>query len=173
MERDRMSRRYEILFFLFSALLWSTGVSAKDVPKASQGSVFVPASYIELPFTTVDGVKNQIVITRLFVRNTDMNNSITVNSVRFYDPDGSLVKEFLITPITLSPLASISFGANGSTLGVPPYPVSGGRPSFIVDWSASAKVNTPIIENARVFAQFEFSGLSYHGLAFTPGQPIQ
>ena len=170
MEEDRMSKRYGILLVLFSALLWSAGVSAKDVPRASKGTVYVPASYQEL---FINSAVTQRIVSRLFIRNTDMDNSISVNSVRFYDPDGNFVWEYVIDSMILSPLASTSFAANSSTLPVPPYPQDGGRPFFIVEWSASAKVNTPIIENARVFVQGDINGSSLHGLSITPGQQIR
>ena len=170
MEEDRMSKRYGILLVLFSALLWSAGISAKDVPRASQGTVYVPASYQEL---FINSAVTQRIVSRLFIRNTDMENSISVNSVRFYDPDGNFVREFVIDSMTLSPLASTSFAANSTTLPVSPYPQDGGRPFFIVEWSASAKVNTPIIENARVFVQGGINGSSLHGLSITPGQQIR
>ncbi len=170
MEEDRSSKRYGILLVLFSALLWSAGISAKDVPRASKGTVYVPASYQEL---FINSAVTQRIVSRLFIRNTDMDNSISVNSVRFHDPDGNLVREFVIDSITLSPLASTSFGASGTTLPVLPYPQDGGRPFFIVEWSASAKVNTPIIENARVFVQGDINGSSLHGLSITPGQQIR
>ena len=170
MEEDRMSKRYGILLVLFSALLWSAGVSAKDVPRASKGTVYVPASYQEL---FINSAVTQRIVSRLFIRNTDMDNSISVNSVRFYDPDGNYVWEYVIDSMILSPLASTSFAANSSTLSVPPYPQDGGRPFFIVEWSASAKVNTPIIENARVFVQGGIDGSSLHGLSITPGQQIR
>ena len=168
-----MSRRYLILLVLSFAVFCGSVALAKDVPKASQGTVYVPASYQDSPFTSVDGAVNQLIVSRLFIRNTDMNNSISIDSVRFYGPDGELVWEFLTEPLTLSPLASTSFGANGTTLPIPPYRNVDGRPSFIVEWSASKRVNTPLIENARVFVQIELGGSSLHGLSITPGQQIR
>ena len=165
-----MSKRYLILLVLSFAVFCGSAALAKDVPKASQGTVYVPASYQEL---FINSVVTQRIVSRLFIRNTDMDNSISVNSVRFYDPDGNFVREFVIDSMTLSPLASTSFAANGTTLPVSPYPQDGGRPFFIVEWSASAKVNTPIIENARVFVQGDINGSSLHGLSITPGQQIR
>ena len=165
-----MSRRHLFLLVLSFAVLCGSVALAKNVPKASQGTVYVPASYQEL---FINSAVTQRIVSRLFIRNTDMDNSINVDSVRFHDPDGNFVKEFVIDSMSLSPLASTSFAANSTTIPVSPYPQDGGRPFFIVEWSAPAKVNTPIIENARVFVQGDLNGSSLHGLSITPGQQIQ
>ena len=61
----------------------------------------------------------------------------------------------------------------GAALGIPPHPIGGGRPSFIVEWAVSTKVNTPIIESFHVLVQPQLAGASLHGLAMTPGQEIR
>jgi len=168
-----MYKRYGNLIVLTMAMLWSVGVLADNVGKASHGTVYVPASWQTSPYTTPVGGVNQYIVSRLVIRNTDMNNSITLNSVRFHGPEGEFVHEFVTDPITLSALSSTSFLTNSSSLGIPAYPTDGGRPSFIVEWSASTKVNMPIIENLHIVVQGELVGVSLHGISITPGQRIR
>ena len=168
-----MYKRYGILIVLTMAMSWGVGASADNVARASHGTVYVPASWQQLPFTTPVGGVNQYIVSRLIIRNTDMNDSITLNSVRFHGPEGELVHEFVTDPITLSALSSTSFLANTGTLGIPAYTTDGGRPSFIVEWGAPTKVNMPIIENLQVVVQGELVGVSLHGMSITPGQRIR
>jgi len=44
----------------------------------------------------------------LSIRNTDVTNSIIITSVRYYNSDGKLVKQYL-SPIQLGALASTDF----------------------------------------------------------------
>ena len=163
-----MYKRHGILLVFTIALLWSPSVLAEPVPKASDGKLYVSAAWQQLGPTG-----DLFIISRLFIRNTDMVTSISVTSVRFFSPDGELVHEFVTDPIALSPLASTSFLANSSTLGIPAYPLSGGRPSFVVEWTAMTKVNTPIIENLHIVIQSELTGASIHAFSITPGQEIR
>ena len=167
-----MYKSHGILLVFAIALLWSAGVLAENTPKASHGMVYVSAAWQQQNFTTPDRTVGQFIVSRLVIRNTDMGESITVNSVRFFGPDGDLVHEFVTDPITLSPLASTSFLANRA-LPIPAYPFSGGRPCFIVEWVATTKVNKPIIENLHTVVQGELDGASLHSLSITPGQEIR
>ena len=168
-----MYKRHAILFALTVAGLWGANALADSIPKALHGTIYVPAAYQQHPFTTADGGVNQFILSRLIIRNTDMGHTIILNSARFYGPDGVLVHEFVNDPIGLPPLASTSFLTQGSALGIPPYPVAGGRPSFIVEWTATNRVNKPIIEALHVLVQPELTASSLHGISIIPGQEIR
>lgn len=74
-----MINRHPILRVLTIAILCSVGVMAERVPKASHGTVYVPASSQKPPFTTPAGAVNQYILSRLVIRNTDTNKSISLN----------------------------------------------------------------------------------------------
>ena len=130
-------------------LLSTTAFAFGPKVKKSRGqTVFVAAAYSDLSYKKDDVTINQVCVTRLIIRNTDLDLPITVNSVAFYDPDGNWVKEFLespVLPVLINPLASITFLASGSTLGVDPYDIDGGRPCFLVEWEANRPTNVPSI----------------------------
>ena len=73
-----------------------------------------------------------------------------MTSVRFYDPDGQLVKEYLAEPEVLDPLASVTFNAEPSILGIPPYDRYDGRPSFVVEWEATTRAFRPLMEGVQI-----------------------
>ena len=80
----------------------------------------------------------------LSVRNTDQTRPISVTSVRYYDTKGTMLEDFLKTPLQLAPLES-------AELLVEKKDKRGGAgANFIVEWSASQKVNEPIIEAVMV-----------------------
>ena len=117
------------VFFVSIALcliLLSTTAFAWGEIKRSKGqTVYVPATSTE--------VAGQLTYTRVIIRNIDPNNSITVNSVSFYDPNGGFVQEFLAEPVTVGPWKSIS---DFIIFGDPIYPSDAGRPFFVVEWQA-------------------------------------
>jgi hypothetical protein len=76
----------------------------------------------------------------LSVRNTDLEYPIIVSSVRYYDNNGKLVREYLDKPRRLAPMASADFF-------VARMDRSGGLgANFIVEWAADQKVHEPVVE---------------------------
>lgn len=76
----------------------------------------------------------------LSIRNTDLEYPIVVSSVRYYDNNGKLVKEYLDKPRRLAPMASADFF-------VAQMDRSGGLgANFIVEWAADQKVHEPVVE---------------------------
>jgi len=97
----------------------------------------------------------------LSIRNTDPNTGFTVKSVRYYDTDGKLLREYYPQPMTLGPMASTDlFLEHKDDKG-------GTGANFLVDWTADKPISEPIIETVNVY----FFGPQ--SLAFTsPGRPI-
>ena len=80
----------------------------------------------------------------LSIRNTDPNNLITITSVKYYDTDGNLIKEYLDAPIQLKALASTKhIITEGDKTG-------GSGANFIVKWKSNAAVNSPIIQGVMI-----------------------
>ncbi|GMU21676.1 MAG: hypothetical protein AMXMBFR13_17660 [Phycisphaerae bacterium] len=76
----------------------------------------------------------------LSVRNIDVHLHIRVHSIKYFDTNGELLKEFLPEPVTLSPLETAEYL-------VPESDISGGSgANFVVEWSGETDVNIPIIE---------------------------
>ena len=96
------------------------------------------------------------------VHNTDIDNPIILTSVRYYDANGSFVKEYLPNPVQLPPLGTADYyveesAAENSGLGT----------NFIVEWGAEQPVFEPIIEAIMIHAD------STQGISFTsPGRVI-
>jgi hypothetical protein len=98
----------------------------------------------------------------LSIRNTDFANPIVLTSIRYYDGDGQLVKQFLDCSQKLAPLASMEL------LAVKTTPTKSISTSFIVEWVAATSVNPPLIEGVML------STISGQGISFTSlGRVIQ
>jgi hypothetical protein len=90
----------------------------------------------------------------LSIRNTDAQNPIRINSARYYDTNGSLVKEYVDRPLRLAPMASTDFVvAEDDTSG-------GVGANFIVEWGASVEVTEPVVEAVMI------STASQQGISF-------
>jgi hypothetical protein len=90
----------------------------------------------------------------LSVRNTDAQNPIRINSARYYDTNGALLKAYVDTPLRLGPMASTDFVvAEDDTSG-------GAGANFIVEWSAGVEVTDPVVEAVMI------STASQQGISF-------
>lgn len=80
----------------------------------------------------------------LSIRNTDLANSIRVTSIRYYNTDGTLIRNYIEQPGELKPLASAEFVVNQDD-------TSGGAgANFIVEWNALKPVSEPIVESVMI-----------------------
>jgi uncharacterized protein DUF3124 len=90
----------------------------------------------------------------LSVRNTDAQNPIRINSARYYDTNGALLKEYVNAPLRLAPMASTDFVvAEDDTSG-------GSGANFIVEWGAAVEVTEPVVEAVMI------STASQQGISF-------
>jgi hypothetical protein len=157
-------------------LVIATG-AALALEKSRGQAVYIPASYTDSSDYDPDGnlLKSRITLTQLNIRNADPGKKIMVKSVQFYDPDGQLVKEYLAEPEVLDPLASVTFNAEPSILGIPPYDRYDGRPSFVVKWRAQGAVVPPLVEAVWiVIGPGSVPGTTLiEGVTAVPGKAIQ
>jgi len=80
--------------------------------------------------------------TILTIRNTDLRHPITVNSINYYDSNGSLKKHALKETVILNPISSKSIRFEEKELDAG----SGMAGCFIIVWKATERVSEPIIE---------------------------
>ncbi|MBH8555599.1 DUF3124 domain-containing protein [Nostocaceae cyanobacterium CENA357] len=98
----------------------------------------------------------------LSIRNTDLTDPIIITSVRYYDSDGKLVKQYLERPIQLDALASTDFFINRND-------TSGGLgANFIVEWVAQTEISEPLVEAVMIGTDFQ-QGISF----ISPGKVIK
>ena len=80
----------------------------------------------------------------LSVRNSDAKEDITIASVRYYDTNGKLIRDYLEKPMLLKSLATTEFL-------VPQKEIQGGSgANFIVEWISDKNVNKPVIEAVMI-----------------------
>lgn len=76
----------------------------------------------------------------LSIRNTDPKHPIALVSVKFYDTDGKLLKDYLDAPKRLGALVSTRYVIKEGESG------GGSGANFLVTWKSETMVNPPIIE---------------------------
>jgi len=80
----------------------------------------------------------------LSIRNVDTKNSITVTSVKYYNDDGELVKNYFNQPVVISPMGT-------KEVYIPERDQEGGSgANFTVQWEGGTKVSTPIIQAVMI-----------------------
>lgn len=116
-------------------------VTGRDLRVVTGQVVYVPA-YSEV-FYGREGVNFELAVT-LAVHNTDLDSPIIIQSVRYYDTNGNVVRDYIDEPVEVSPLATTGFLVQDSDR-------SGGwGANFIVEWVAEEPVYEPIIEAIMV-----------------------
>ena len=80
----------------------------------------------------------------LSIRNSDPGNAITIESVRYYNTDGKLIKSYLEKPLRLNPLATAEYLVEQKKI------EGGSGANFMVQWVSNKKVNKPVIEAVMV-----------------------
>ena len=133
-------------------------ISGDDLEKVTGQSVYVPA-YSEIFYS--DRKRTWDLAVTLAVHNTDAKTPITITSVRYYDTDGNLVREYHEKPVKLNPWATAGIVVERRDRR------GGVGANFIVDWQADQAVSEPLIETVMV------STSGTQGLGFTgPGRVI-
>ncbi len=132
---------YFFLLIFLAGILAPVNISAEDIKLSSGQTVYVPIySHI------YSGVKGRPfdLAAILSIRNTNPNNSITLTSVKYYDSDGKLLKEYLSIPLQLKALVSTRYIiTEGDKTG-------GSGANFIVVWKSDRKLNPPIIDGVMI-----------------------
>ena len=101
-------------------------------------------------------IKNDMVqlTATLSVRNVSPRSPVAIESVRYYDSHGRLVREHLPQPARLAALASVEFVVKEADT------VGGPGANFLVRWSAPAGVDEPLIE-AVMLGRSANAGISF------------
>jgi hypothetical protein len=132
---------YFLLLIFSVGMLMPAGSSANDIQLSMGQSV-----YVSIYSHIYSGLKARPfdLAAILSIRNTDINQPVTIVSVKYYDTEGKLLKEYLDEPLPLKALASTRYIIKeGDKAG-------GSGANFIVKWKSDKKVTPPIIEAVMI-----------------------
>jgi hypothetical protein len=147
-----------------ACLALSGGASlAVNAPETTQGqTVYVPV-YSDVLYGNTDRVgkpSKWFLSATLSIRNTDPANALRIRSIRYYDTDGKLIREYP-TGGEVGPLGTREiFVEHADKSG-------GSGANFIVVWDADKPINAPIIETVHAYF-FDTRGLVF----VSPGQAL-
>ncbi|MBW2337287.1 MAG: DUF3124 domain-containing protein [Deltaproteobacteria bacterium] len=140
-KRNQPNFVYFFLLIFLAGILAPVNISAEDIKLSSGQTV-----YVSIYSHIYSGLKARPfdLAAILSIRNTNPNNSITLRSVKYYDSDGKLLKEYLSIPLQLKALVSTRYIiTEGDKAG-------GSGANFLVKWKSEKKVNPPIIEGVMI-----------------------
>jgi hypothetical protein len=126
---------------MVTGVITSAGQAAGDIQLSMGQSV-----YVSIYSHIYSGLKARPfdLAAILSIRNTDINQPVTLVSVKYYDTEGKLLKEYLDEPLQLKALASTRYIIKeGDKAG-------GSGANFIVKWESNKKVTPPIIEAVMI-----------------------
>jgi len=132
---------YFVLALMVTGIITSAGQAAGDIQLSMGQSV-----YVSIYSHIYSGLKARPfdLAAILSIRNTDINQPVTIVSVKYYDTEGKLLKEYLDEPSQLKALASTRYIImEGDKAG-------GSGANFIVKWKSNKKVTPPIIEAVMI-----------------------
>jgi hypothetical protein len=161
MKKQKMTKQIlsALFFLLLTGIFVTAGQADSDIVLSDGQNVYVPIySHI---YSGLKGNPFSLAAT-LSIRNTDPGHPITLVSVKFYDSDGKLLKEYLDNPAELKAMASTRYILTESDTG------GGSGANFLVKWTSKTKVNPPLIEGVMIGTR------SGQGISFTSrGQVIE
>ncbi|CAN5327990.1 DUF3124 domain-containing protein [soil metagenome] len=133
-------------------LLASPALRAAE--EGSRGEIIYVPIYSSVFYQ--DGKRTLELAATLSIHNVDLQNSITVEKVDYYNTKGELIRKHLDKPVVLKPLETKNFViAKEDTTG-------GTGANFLVEWqSPDQPVNSPIVEALMISAG------SGQGISFT------
>lgn len=160
----KTGRFLTLAFCLMAAVFFSTAGMAEE-PKLSTGQTLYVASYstvflggkaIELPLAAT-----------LVVRNIDPQNTIRLKSIKYYGSQGQMLKNYLPTPLSLTPLGSRRFPVQEEK----DHKAVQDGACFLVKWESSRPVNTPVVECLMIGSAGQ-QGISFvsSGVAIQPAK---
>jgi hypothetical protein len=133
----------------------------KNLDSLTNNLMYVPAySQVYSMNSTKEEALVNLSVT-LSIRNTDINNTIIIRSIKYYKNNGELVKDFIEYPMELAPMASENYfiSASDKTGGI--------GANFIVEWSSEEKITNPFIEALML------GGLGNYGYSWSSiGYPL-
>jgi len=132
---------YFLLLIFSVGILMPAGSSADDIRLTAGQSVYVPIySHV------YSGIKARPfdLAAILSIRNTDINQPVTIVSVKYYDTEGKLLKEYLDEPLQLKALASTRYIIKEDDK------AGGSGANFIVKWKSNKNVTPPIMEAVMI-----------------------
>lgn len=132
---------------LAAAQIAGAAAEAAGAERRTGETLYVPV-YSHIWHGNLDGSSKPariLLSSMLSIRNTDLEHAITIRSVRYYDNDGKLLREYPAAQRMLGPLGSADvFVENKDAAG-------GTGANFIVVWDAALPVNTPVVETVNAY----------------------
>jgi hypothetical protein len=161
-------RKYRLAVRAVAAALAYLALSGGDsfavnMPEMTQGqTVYVPV-YSDVSYGNADRTGKPpkwLISATLSIRNTDPASALRIRSIRYYDTDGKLIREYPAGG-EIGPLGTREiFVAHADQSG-------GSGANFIVVWDADKAINAPIIETVHAYF-FDTRGLVF----VSPGQAL-
>ena len=130
-----------VLALIVTGLITSAGQAAEKIQLSRGQSV-----YVSIYSHIYSGIKARPfdLVAILSIRNTDIDQPVTILSVRYYDTEGKLLKEYLDQPLGLKALASTRYIIKEDDK------TGGSGANFIVKWQSNKKITPPIIEAVMI-----------------------
>jgi len=145
---------YPVLFTVAVLLLGSSlPVLADGISRWKSQSVYVPIYSHIYADERYKGKPFNLTAT-LSIRNTDPENSLTLQRVDYLDSQGKLLLNYLDKPLTIAPLASTHYIVKESES------KGGSGAKFIVDWSSEHPIIEPIVESIMIGTKLQ-QGISF------------
>lgn len=120
---------------------------AEPLERSAGQTVYVPVySHIWHGNLDAEQKPRQLLLSSMLsIRNTDPKASMTVSSVRYYDTNGRLLRDFLQKPMELGPMASTDMFVEHKD------DAGGTGANFLVEWKAAGPISEPIVETVNAY----------------------
>ena len=150
-----MTGRTHLILILFLAFMFIScqneesqspfpvSVNSETLKIPDQGGRKLRGQVLYMPvYSNIPHLKKQDYSLSAFlaIHNTDLTHQIKITKVDYFNTDGKLIKNFLVSDQPIDPFATKIFP-------IPKEDQSGAGANFLVEWRADQPVNEPLIES--------------------------
>jgi hypothetical protein len=116
-----------------------------------QGSTYLPV-YSQI-YSQTEHKTHDLTVT-ISMRNANENDSLFIESAKYYDTDGSLIRTYFDKPIYLTPMETIEIVIDEKDN------EGGSGANFIFNWRANAQLTEPLFESVMI-STYGQQGISF------------
>jgi hypothetical protein len=129
------------LLFITLMIVISVATQVEDIDEKLK---YIPPQPKGAEISPKSVAAGQMVYVPVYSHIYDPTEDITIASVRYYDTNGNLIKDYLEKPMLLKPLATAEFLVAQKEI------EGGSGANFMVKWVSDTKVNEPVIEAVMI-----------------------
>lgn len=142
-----MGNRLIQLLMLLTMFSPATILHAEDLPLSNGQMLYLPiySNILHGDITSSKGKPMKSYMSALIsIRNTSLKTPIKIDSARYYNTEGKLLRDFIPAPRVIAPMDTLELFVEKSEA------EGGSGAKFLIRWAAEQATNAPVVEAVHI-----------------------